>query len=132
MEQLRNSMTSGTMHEHYSWRDFGREAEFVVASYLKSKGWNITFSPSSRGPADIIASKDRNVWCIQVKASMKSPHIKSEEIRRLKQYGLSIRGLPVFATVQPWHSNSTQRGGFSVGQYMIFLYSVDDWKSLHA
>ena len=113
----------------YSWREFGLETEFVVASYLRSKGWVIVFSKCSRGPADIVARKDENTWCIQVKASMKSPHIKSEEIRKLKKYASSIDGLPVFATVQPWESNTEQKGD-SLGSYMIFLYSVDDWKSL--
>jgi Holliday junction resolvase len=111
----------------YSWRDFGREAEFVVASYLKLKGWKIKFSPSSRGAADIVASKDSMKWCIQVKASMKSPHIKSEEIRKLKRYASSMDGIPVFASVQPWHD-----GGVSIGRYMIFLYSMNDWRSLQA
>ncbi len=114
----------------YSWCNFGREAEFVVASYLKLRGWKIAFSPSSRGAADIIASKDERIWCIQVKASMKSPHIRSEEIRRLKTYAASINGLAVFATFQPWQNNS--KHGASIGSYTIFLYSMDDWKLLRA
>jgi len=113
----------------YSWREFGREAEFVVASYLRSKGWSIVFSACSRGPADIVARKDESIWCIQVKASMKSPHIRSEEIRKLKKYAASIEGIPVFAAVQPWESNG-ERNCTSLGSYMIFLYSMDDWKSL--
>ena len=112
----------------YSWREFGREAEFVVASYLRSKGWSIVFSPSSRGPADIVARKDESIWCIQVKASMKSPHIRSDEIDRLKTYASSINGLPVFATVQPWESSEQTTA--SLGSYVIFLYSINDWKSL--
>ncbi len=115
----------------YSWRDFGREAEFVVASYLKLKGWKIAFSPSSRGAADIVASKDGRTWCIQVKASMKSPHIRSEEITRLKTYATSINGLPVFAAVQPWQNNNRHEG-VSIGSYMIFLHSMDNWKLLRA
>lgn len=114
----------------YSWRDFGMEAEFLVASYLKLKGWNITISPSSRGAADIVANKDENTWCIQIKASMKSPHIRSEEIGRLKRYASSINGLPVFASVQPWQNNNNNQEGASIGPYMIFLYSIDDWKLL--
>ncbi|MFQ5968989.1 MAG: hypothetical protein ACE5J2_00635 [Nitrososphaerales archaeon] len=114
---------------NYSWREFGREAEFVVASYLRSKDWNIRFSPSSRGAADIIADKDGRVWCIQVKASTKSPHIKSEEITRLKMYAYSINGLPVSASVQPWQSDGKQRGA-SIGEYMIFLYSAENWELL--
>lgn len=31
----------------HSWREFGREAEFVVASYLRSKGWSIMFNRCS-------------------------------------------------------------------------------------
>jgi Holliday junction resolvase len=112
----------------YSWREFGREAEFVVASYLRSKGWSIVFSPCSRGPADIVARKDESIWCIQVKASMKSPHIKSEEIERLKKYASSVNGIPVFAAVQPWQNDSKK--GASLGSYTIFLYSMDEWKLL--
>ncbi|MGH9921501.1 MAG: hypothetical protein ACRD38_01980 [Nitrososphaerales archaeon] len=108
----------------YSWREFGLEAEFVVASYLRSKGWSIVFSKCSRGPADIVARKDENTWCIQVKASMKSPHIKSEEIRKLMIYASSINGVPVFATVQPWENG--EQNGASLGSYMIFLYSMDE------
>ncbi len=113
----------------YSWREFGREAEFVVASYLRSRGWSIVLSKCSKGPADIVVRKDESVWCIQVKASMKSPHIKSEEIKRLKTYASSVNGLPAFATVQPWENNGEQKGA-SLGSYVIFLYSVDDWRLL--
>ena len=112
----------------YSWRDFGREAEFVVASYLRSKGWNIRFSPASRGAADLVASKDGKVRCIQVKASTKSPHIKSEEVSRLKRYAASINGIPVLATVQPWQNNAQR--GVSIGSRMIFLYNLDNWEML--
>ncbi len=112
----------------YSWREFGREAEFVVASYLRLNGWDIVFSPSSRGAADLIVNKDNNKWCIQIKASTKSPHIKSEEIKKLKEYAYSIGGIPVFASVQPWRNDVNH--GFSTGSYMIFLYSMDDWQLL--
>jgi Holliday junction resolvase len=112
----------------YSWRDFGMEAEFVVASYLKSKGWNIRFSPSSRGAADLVASKDDDTWCIQVKASLKSPHIRSDEIGRLKKYAIAKNGLPVLATVQPWENDTIY--GFSITPYMIILYSMNDWTLL--
>ena len=114
----------------YSWREFGIEAEFVIASYLRLKGWNIMFSPSSRGPADMVASKDGNIWCIQVKASTKSPHIKSEEITKLKAYASSIKGLPVFASFQPWNDKDGERHGISVGDYTIFFYSLNNWRSL--
>lgn len=115
----------------YSWRDFGREAEFLVASYLKLKGWDIIPSPSSRGAADMVASKGPAKWCIQVKASMKSPRIRSEEISRLMAYASSVKGIPVFASVQPWNGGRAPEEA-SVGPYVIFLYSIDDWKLLHA
>ncbi len=111
----------------YSWSEFGREAEFIVASYMKLKGWNISLSPSSRGAADIVARKKNRIWCIQVKASLKSPHIKSQEISRLKKYAAAVGGDPVFATLQPWHSDQY---GMSLGSYMIFLYSLDNWTAL--
>jgi len=40
----------------YCRSKFGREAEFVVAVYLKSRGWIVKLSKGSRGPADIKAS----------------------------------------------------------------------------
>jgi len=112
----------------YSWREFGREAEYVVGSILKLKGWKVRFSPSSRGPADIIASKSGTTWCIQVKSSLKSPHIKSQEISKLNGFARSVRGIAVFASFQPWCDN--QEFGFSIGQYKILLYSLEDWKLL--
>jgi hypothetical protein len=114
----------------YSWREFGREAEYVVGSILNLKGWKVRFSPSSRGPADMVASKDGNTWCIQVKASMKSPHIKSEEITKLKAYASSIKGLPVFASFHPWNDRDGEGGGISIGDYKIFFYSLNSWRSL--
>lgn len=116
--------------KQYSWREFGHEAEFVVASYLKSRGWSIKLSPSSRGAADIVADKNGSIWCIQVKASTKSPHIKSEEIKRLKMYADANDGIPVFTSVQPWRDDDAK--GASLGEYMIFLYCTDDWSVLRA
>lgn len=112
----------------YSWREFGRDAEFVIASYLKSNGWDVLISKSSRGPADIVAHKEKKIWCIQVKASTKSPHIKSREIQRLKNYARSVAGDPVLATVQPWEVRGQ---GISLASYMIILYSLDTWAVLH-
>jgi Holliday junction resolvase len=113
----------------YSWREFGREAEFVVASYLRSRGWSIALSPSSRGAADIVASKGKSLWCIQVKASTKSPHIKSGELKRLREYASSNNGKAVFATVQPWHGETH---GVFIGEYTILLYSADNWAMINA
>ncbi len=88
-------------------------------------------SPASRGAADMVASKGSDRWCIQVKASTKSPHIKSEEICRLVAHTSLIRVVPVFASVQPWFGSAMPEGA-SVGNYMIFLYSMRDWKLLRA
>ena len=53
----------------YSWSKFGREAEYIVALYLKSIGWDVRLSPANRDPADIVANCDSSKWFIQVKAS---------------------------------------------------------------
>ena len=48
--------------------NFGREAEYIVGLYLKSKDWNVYFSKGSRGPSDIVAMKDQLIWLIQIKS----------------------------------------------------------------
>ena len=53
----------------YSFSKFGRDAEFVIANYLKLRGWNVNVSKGSRGPADLIATKELTMWLIQVKSS---------------------------------------------------------------
>jgi len=130
-----------------SWREFGREAEFVVANYLRLKGWSILLSPYSRGPADLIASKGSVSWCIQVKASTRAARITSQELNKLKELSSRLNASPVLASLQPYQINDSSntldpadrrivRGsngemvGVSLGQYMLFLYSVDTWKPI--
>ena len=108
----------------YSWSRFGREAEYVVALYLKSLGWGIVLSRGSRGPADIIANRDGTYWFIQVKSSGGVPRIRGYEIRRLKDLAASMGGLPVISTFQPF------RNGFSTGNYSILFYMLDNWQIL--
>ena len=103
----------------YSWSRFGREAEYVVALYLKSLGWNVTLSRGSRGPADIIAACG-----IQVKSSTGVPRIRGYEIKKLKEIAACKGGLPVVSTLQPFHS------GFSTGNYSILFYMLDNWQAL--
>ena len=76
--------TSSSSPYFYSWSKFGREAEFVVTLYLKLKGWSIQLSRGSRGPADIIATRDFIKWMIQVKSSTGITHLKGYEVKRLK------------------------------------------------
>ncbi len=111
---------------YYSWSKFGREAEYVVALYLKSMGWGVTLSPASRGPADIIATcgDDNSKWFIQVKASAGVPRLRGYEVKRLKELAESKNGLPVVSTFQPFP------GGFSTGNYSIMFYLLDSWQKL--
>lgn len=108
----------------YSWSKFGREAEYVVALYLKSVGWDIVLSPASRGPADIVAICNNSKWFIQVKASAGIPRLRGYEVKRLKELAENNSGLPVVSTFQPFP------GGFSTGNYSILFYAVDSWQTL--
>jgi len=108
----------------YSWSKFGREAEYVVALYLKSLGWNIALSRGSRGPADITASCGNVCWFIQVKSSSGVPHVRGYEIKGLKDIAASKGGLPVISTLQPL------RNGFNIGNYSISFYMLDNWQVL--
>jgi Holliday junction resolvase hjc len=108
----------------YSWSRFGREAEYVIALYLKSSGWNVALSRGSRGPADIIATCGNAQWFIQVKSSAGIPRLRGYEIKRLKDIAASKGGLPVISTLQPF------RGGFSTGNYSILFYMLDTWQAL--
>jgi hypothetical protein len=111
-------------HTLYSWSRFGREAEYVVALYLKSSGWKIALSRGSRGPADIIATRGNTQWFVQVKSSAGVPRLLGYEIKRLKEMAASKGGLPVICTLQPFH------GGFSTGNYSILFYMLDSWQAL--
>jgi hypothetical protein len=108
----------------HSWSKFGREAEYVVALYLKSLGWNVTLSRGSRGPADIIATRGNAYWFIQVKSSSGVPRIRGYEIKKLKEIATYKGGLPVVSTLQPFHT------GFSTGNYSILFYMLDNWQTL--
>ncbi len=108
----------------HSWSRFGREAEYVVALYLKSLGWNVALSRGSRGPADIIATCSNAYWFIQVKSSAGVPRIRGYEIKRLKEIAACKGGLPVVCTLQPFYN------GFSTGNYSILFYMLDNWQAL--
>ena len=133
----------------YSWSKFGREAEFVVALYLRSRGWNIELSKGSRGPADIIATnRNYTKWMIQVKSSTGITHLKGYEVRRLKEAAEKNDGLAVIATLQPTEivlplsayenrSKTDIKGDecyrnntVCLGNYTIVFYSLNDWKRI--
>jgi hypothetical protein len=110
----------------YSWSKFGREAEYVVALYLKSVGWaDVRLSPGSRGPADIIASCPSACWYIQVKASSGIPRIKAREIGRLMKLAALNNGSAVISTLQPISSRA-----FSTGNFGVNFYKLDGWNLL--
>ena len=106
----------------YSWNRFGREAEYVVALYLKSLGWEVSLSRGSRGPADIVASIEDVKWFIQVKSSGAVPRLKGYEVKRLIDMAGEKGGLAVVSTLQP----SGQ--GFSIGNFSISFYLLDSWQ----
>lgn len=110
----------------YSWSKFGREAEYVIAMYLKSTGWDeVRLSPGSRGPADITASCPGRFWLIQVKASSGIPRLKAREIVRLKTAATERHGTAVIATLQPLNT-----GVFSTGNFAVNFYDAKDWAAL--
>jgi len=110
----------------YSWSKFGREAEYIVALYLKSIGWNdVRLSPGSRGPADITASCPGTRWFIQLKASSGVPRLRGHEVKALKELAENNNGLAVVSTLQPFGT-----GSFRIGNYAVTFYELDNWKIL--
>ena len=97
----------------YTIGTFGREAEYLVALYLRMKGWRVRLSKNSLGPADIVAvldsKKKRKIWLIQVKSSRTIPRIRGYEILRLIAAASVAGGDPIIATLGPVVGNSTGR-----------------------
>ena len=137
--------TSSSSPYFYSWSKFGREAEFVVTLYLKLRGWNIQLSRGSRGPADIIATRDFIKWMIQVKSSTKIARLKGYEVKRLQEMAQRDGGQPVIATLQPIEtaiirSMTEEQNALGLytkdpavlqfGNYAMSFYSLIDWKTL--
>ena len=95
----------------YSPSQFGRDAEYIIALHLISKGWQVKLSKGSRGPADIMAKKDLILLYIQIMASSKLPRIKSSDIIKLKSKSDLEGALPVVATLQPFFQLSKHNEG---------------------
>ena len=135
----------------YSPSQFGRDAEFIIALYLISKGWQVKLSKGSRGPADLMAKKDPILLYMQIKASSKLPRIKGSNISKLKNKSHIEGALPVIATLQPFFQLSnhneetitttstaaTSSIKKSINQkeekkieFKIYFYNLYDWSKL--
>ena len=135
----------------YSPIQFGRDAEFIIALYLISKGWQVKLSKGSRGPADLMAKKDLILLYMQIKASSKLPRIKGSNISKLKNKSHLEGALPVIATLQPFFQLSnhneetitttstaaTSAIKKSINQkeekkieFKIYFYNLYDWSKL--
>jgi hypothetical protein len=135
----------------YSPSQFGRDAEFIIALYLISKGWQVRLSKGSRGPADLMAKKDLILLYMQIKASSKLPRIKGSNISKLKNKSHLEGALPVIATLQPFFQLSnhneetittTSTAATSVIkksinqkeekkiEFKIYFYNLYDWSKL--
>ncbi|MGI9012197.1 MAG: hypothetical protein ACR2F1_13565 [Nitrososphaeraceae archaeon] len=127
----------------YSPSQFGRDAEFIIALYLLSKGWEVKLSKGSKGPADLMAKKDFILLYIQIKASSKLPRIKGSAISKLKSKSFMDGALPVVATLQPIfplldHDEKILNNDsitLSVKkkdkmEFKIYFYDLSDWSNI--
>ena len=128
----------------YSPSQFGRDAEFIIALYLLSKGWEVKLSKGSRGPADLMAKKDFILLYIQIKASSKLPRIKGSAITKLKSKSINDGALPVVATLQPIFPivnsvrNITNNDSINLSNkkkekmnFKIYFYDLSDWSHMN-
>jgi len=117
----------------YTWSQFGREAEITIAIYMKCRGWSVKLSQGSRGPADIIAAHKSIKWLIQVKSSTRIPKLKGYEVKRLIKMAKIAGGLAVMVTVEE-HGTispiSIKESGIRIGNYMLYFYSLPEWKRI--
>lgn len=104
------------------------EAEYVTALFLKSSGWDVTLSKGSRGPADLTARRDDDLWLVQVKSSRCIPRLKGYEVKRLIDLAYEKGGKPVVATLRPraWQ----EQPAFDMGTFALSFYLLDEWKPL--
>ena len=129
----------------YSPSQFGKDAEFITALYLISKGWEVKLSKGSRGPADLMAKKDLILLYIQIKASSKLPRIKGSAITQLKNKSFTDGALPVVATLQPIfsfvdHDKKTIINNDSSNMavkkkdkmdFKIYFYDLSNWSNMN-
>lgn len=128
----------------YSPSQFGKDAEFIIALYLLSKGWEVKLSRGSRGPADLMAKKDLILLYIQIKASSKLPRIKGSTITKLKSKSITDGAVPVVATLQPIFpivnsvKNIINNGTINLSikkqdkmNFKIYFYDLSDWSNMN-
>ena len=132
-------------NKSYSPSQFGKDAEFIIALYLLSKGWEVKLSKGSRGPADLMAKKDFILLYIQIKASSKLPRIKGSAITKLKSKSINDGALPVVATLQPIFpivnsvrniTNNDDTVNLSNQKkekvnFKIYFYDLSDWSHMN-
>lgn len=107
-----------TARHSYSKSRFGRDAELIIALNMMSLGWNVKLSKGSRGPVDLFASKESELWYIQIKASSRAPRIKNGEINKLIDFASADGANPVVATLQPLLDRDDNRSLF-VSKFLI-------------
>ena len=127
--------------EKFCSYQFGREAEYIVAVFLKSRGWKLSLSKGSRGAADIIAIRNSIKWLIQVKSSNLIPRIRGYEIKRLTEAAELVNASAVIATLQPSQTimnhdvgrnrNSHLNDGvYHIGIYSLIFYLLPNWSRI--
>lgn len=97
------------------WSEYGKLAEYLVANYLLNQGYQVRVSKNSRGFADILAWNKQRLL-IQVKASVKSAHIKAREVSGLQQVAKSNNAKAIIAIVDIDN---------------IEFYQLDEWKRVY-
>jgi Holliday junction resolvase len=114
-----------------SYSRFGREAEYAAGSCLNNYGWAVFFSKGSRGPADIIASRDNTLLLIQVKSSTKIPKIRGAEVHNLIQMSKKIsNSYPLLSLVHPHLECNVNNNTILFGNYLINFFILPRWDSV--
>lgn len=114
-----------------SYSRFGREAEYAAGSCLNNYGWAVFFSKGSRGPADIVASRDNILLLIQVKSSTKIPKIRGAEIHNLIQMSEKIsHSYPLLSLVHPHLECNVNNNTILFGNYLINFFILPRWESV--
>lgn len=114
-----------------SFSKFGREAEYMSGLFLQTHNWSIFFSNGSRGPADIIATKNNIMLLIQVKASTKIPKIKGYEVQRLLEFSNKIlHGFPIISLVHPNIKSDFTNDSVPLGNYLLNFFLLPRWESI--
>ena len=102
---------------------------------------------ADRGPVNLYASKDSELWYIQIKASSRAPRIKSREIDKLIDFASADDANPVIATLQPLLDRDNNRTLFvsktqeknqkydiceadTFQRFVLFFYQLPCWSRI--